>query len=180
MTDTVKSLTTPSYEPHPIANEDRMMLPHEFEGLKASIATNGLHHSIKLYEGKILDGRNRMKAALAIGYKFKPTDFFTFIGTPAEAKKYADDLNLHRRHLTADDKEKRVRRMLEDHPERSNRKIAELCGVSHTTVGKLRNDEVEDDREFEKFSRDWQNLSDEHRERFVEKFASELASVATS
>jgi ParB-like chromosome segregation protein Spo0J len=189
MDDKVKNLVSPvpdfavwvrSLEAHSLANEDRMMNDQELEGLKASIRTYGLRVPIKVFEGKILDGRNRHKAGIAVGYRFKPSDFEYYEGTPATAKKYADDLNLHRRHLTADDKNKRVLKMLEDHPEWSNRKIAELCDVSHTTVGNQRKDKTDDEADYKKFTKEWQNLSDKHRERFVLEFSPELARVASS
>lgn len=191
MSDTVKQLTTPddfqawvrSLVAHPLANEDRMMDDDELEGLKASIKAHGILKPIETYKGKILDGRNRRAAGLAVGYKFKPADFVEFIGTDEEAKKRVDALNLHRRHLTTDDKKKRVLKMIEEHPEWSNRQIAKLCGVSHTTVAKERQEEKDDDKDFKKFAKDWDDLSDEHRERFADQFAADLrgllATVAT-
>ncbi len=157
---------------HPFANEQRMMNEREFETLKATIKADGLLRPIELYEGKILDGRNRYKAALSVEYKFRISDFVTFVGTTEQAWTRANADNVARRHLTDEDKKILVRRMLEEHPERSNRKIAQLCGVSHPTVAKLR--EPEGDQAFDKFCRDWENLSDQQRERFVDKFAADL------
>jgi ParB-like chromosome segregation protein Spo0J len=157
---------------HPFANEQRMMNEREFETLKASIKTDGLIRPIELYESKILDGRNRYKAALAVEYKFRISDFVIFVGTNEQAWTRANADNVARRHLTDDDKKILVRRMLEEHPERSNRKIAQLCGVSHPTVAKLR--EPEGDPALDKFARDWDGLSDQQRERFVERSSSEL------
>ena len=171
----LQSMTTLPLMPlvaHPFANEQRMMNEREFETVKASIKTDGLFRPIELYEGKILDGRNRYKAALAVGYKFRISDFVTFVGTTEQAWTRANADNVARRHLTDDDKKILVRRMLEEHPKRSNRKIAQLCGVSHPTVAKLR--EPEGDPVFDKFAKDWDGLSDQQRERFAEKFATDL------
>jgi hypothetical protein len=152
--------------PHPLADKDRMMTDDELEGLKASISRGyDAAKPIKLFEGRILDGRNRRAAGLAIGHHFIPANFVEFNGTYAEAERYVDAENLHRRHLTTDDKKKRVQKMLEEHPEWSNRKIGSLCGVSHTTVGNQRQEEEDDDKDYKKFAKDWQNLSDKHRER---------------
>ena len=157
---------------HPLANTDRMMTDAEFEGLKASIKANGIREPIKLFEGKILDGRNRHKAALAVGHKFVPANFVEFPGTYADAKKYVDDTNVHRRHLTTEDKTKRVEQMLAEHPTMSDRKIAQACGVSHPFVAKLR--KPEGDPVLDKFAKTWDDLSDQQREKFAEKFATDL------
>jgi ParB-like nuclease family protein len=159
---------------HPLANRDRMMDDHELEGLKTSIKTNGFRKDrpIVLFEGKILDGRNRTKAALAIGYKFTPADFVEFIGTLADAERWVDAENLHRRHLTAEDKKQRVLKMLAEHPGRSKRKIAEACGVSHTFVNDLC--KPEGDPTFDRFAKDWDKLSSPQRERFVTQFTTDL------
>jgi len=49
---------------HEIADLFPLMHDKEFEALVASIKANGLRESILLYEGKILDGRNRYNACL--------------------------------------------------------------------------------------------------------------------
>lgn len=158
--------------PHPLANTDRMMNDAEFEGLKASIKANGIREPIKLFEGNILDGRNRHKAGKEVGHKFSARDFVVFPGTFADAKKYVDDTNVHRRHLTTEDKTKRVQQMLDEHPTMSDRKIAQACGVSHPFVSKLR--KPEGDPAFDKFAKAWDDLSDQQRERFAAKFSTDL------
>ena len=44
-------------EAHPLATLFRMMTDDELESLKGSIRENGLLEPIRLYQGKILDGR---------------------------------------------------------------------------------------------------------------------------
>ena len=51
---------------HPLASQFDMIEVGEdgqatFESLKASIAKEGIHAKITLFEGKILDGRNRIR-----------------------------------------------------------------------------------------------------------------------
>lgn len=165
--------------PHPLANRDRMMDDHELEGLKTSIKTNGFRRDrpIVLFEGKLLDGRNRHKAAIAIGFKLIPANFEEFKGSLADAERWVDAENLHRRHLTTEDKKKRVQQMLEEHPGRSSRKIAQACGVSHTFVNDLR--KPAGDATFEKFAKDWDKLTDQQRERFTAQFSADLRELLT-
>jgi ParB-like nuclease domain len=157
---------------HPLAEADRMMTDDELEGLKTSIKASGIRQPIVLFEGKILDGRNRFAAATAIGYKFAAADFVEFIGTREAAKAHAKDTNVHRRHLTTEDKTKRVEQMFAEHPSASDRNIAKACGVSHSFVGKLR--KPEGDPKFDKFSKAWDDLSDQQREKFVTQFEADL------
>ena len=54
-------------EPHPLAGLFPMMSARETQDLRADLAANGLTDPIITYEGRILDGRNRYAACLAIG-----------------------------------------------------------------------------------------------------------------
>lgn len=61
---------------HPLADEYPMADPHEFEGLKASIKQHGIREPITLIVDtdsscKILDGRNRHRAAMECGHIWK-------------------------------------------------------------------------------------------------------------
>ena len=47
---------------HPLAEKFRLLKGEEFEKLAEDIRSNGLREPIVLYEGKILDGRNRYRA----------------------------------------------------------------------------------------------------------------------
>ena len=83
------------YEFHPIANIFPMMEGKELDRLKADILTRKLQEPITIYEGKVLDGRNRYKACKELGL-------------PPTTKMYDGDdpvgfivsANLHRRHLS--------------------------------------------------------------------------------
>jgi hypothetical protein len=169
-------------EAHPLADQFDMIKDGDdggaaFEAFKASIAREGIKLPIKLFEGKILDGRNRYRAAKLVGHKFTARDFETFIGTYVEAKAYVDALNIHRRHHSAEQKEKLVKAKIAEHPNASARQISRMCGVSHTLVNKIK-DEMsgpsEDDRKLKSFEKTWNDLSDQLRERFVQKYAVDI------
>ena len=85
---------TERLEFHPIANIFPLMDGAEFEALAKDIATNGQRESIKLFEGKILDGRNRYRACIAAG---EDAWFETWTGKDPVA--YVISLNMSRRHL---------------------------------------------------------------------------------
>jgi ParB-like chromosome segregation protein Spo0J len=61
-----------SLVPHELANLLPMQSASEFANLKADIAANGLLQPIWLFEGRILDGRNRYRACRELNYSFGP------------------------------------------------------------------------------------------------------------
>lgn len=85
------------YEYHAVANIFPMMGEPEFSELKADIAKNGLKLPIWLYEGKIVDGRNRYKACLEIGGHVERFEEWDQKGSLVE---FVVSLNTKRRHLT--------------------------------------------------------------------------------
>lgn len=90
-----------TYEYHSIANGFPLATSLEFLSLKSNIQEQGLIHPIIIYEGKILDGRNRFNACRALGIEAK---YETFTGTYEEAFEYSNSLNASRRHLTSGQK----------------------------------------------------------------------------
>ena len=123
-----------SYIAHPLANMFPIIEGNAFEELKRDIATQGILEPIRLYQGMILDGRNRYAAGKACGHQFSVDDFVQWEGTLAEAEAWVISTNLHRRHLSAKQKQEMVRDRIRKAPEMSNRQIAKLLGVSHTMV----------------------------------------------
>lgn len=86
------------YEYHAIANTYPMMSGKEYSNLVGSMEVKGFDkkHPILLYEDKILDGRNRYKAAIEANVK---PIFEVFEGTFDEALEQSRQLNSFRRNI---------------------------------------------------------------------------------
>lgn len=88
---------TPPLQAHPLAKLFPMIEGAEFDSLVASIKANGLKVPIILWEGKILDGRNRYAACLKAGVEPK----FVEHTDPGTLLQTVLALNLDRRSLTS-------------------------------------------------------------------------------
>jgi hypothetical protein len=103
---------------HPFADLMPMIQEWEFNDLVADIAAKGLIHAIVIYDGMILDGRNRHKACCRLfaegKFEWHPDHHIkTFHGDEAEAIAYVESLNVTRRHLTNSQRAMCMARMLE-------------------------------------------------------------------
>jgi ParB family chromosome partitioning protein len=81
---------------HECANIFPMMDGTEYSGLVLDIQANGLLEPIVIYDGKILDGRNRYRACMELGIE---PDFEQANGN-TDPKQYVISKNFHRRHLS--------------------------------------------------------------------------------
>ncbi len=113
----------------PLAEKYPLMEGEEFAAFKGDIAINGLKNPVWHYEGKILDGRNRLRACTELGIEPR---FEEFTGTVAEAAAFVDSQNLHRRHLTIEFRRERVKALRATGM--STRAIADELKVDHSTV----------------------------------------------
>lgn len=86
---------------HAVANLFPMMTETERESLENDIKTNGLLSPIYIYDGKIIDGRNRYFACKAVGIQ---PEFKEYTGLESELVQFVISLNLHRRHLSTSQK----------------------------------------------------------------------------
>jgi len=73
------------------------MSPDEFDGLKKDIAEHGVKDKIVFWDGRLLDGRNRLSAMIALGIDWEPHRRDLKIAEDPVA--YVISHNLHRRHL---------------------------------------------------------------------------------
>lgn len=85
------------YQYHPIAAMFPLLEGAELQTLVSDIKENGLQEPVWIYEGKILDGRNRSTACMMAGVMLA-TRFFT--GTEEEAIAFSWSMNGARRHLS--------------------------------------------------------------------------------
>jgi hypothetical protein len=119
---------------HPAADLFPLMEGAEFDALVNDIKKHrGLRERIKLLGEEILDGRNRYLACLEAGVR--PT--FEHLSA-VEPVDYVCGANLHRRHLTAEQKRDLITKLLKAEPSKSNRQIAEQTRTSHPKVARVR------------------------------------------
>ena len=166
------------YAAHELANLLPMIDPARFSELREDIRRNGILEPIKLFEGRILDGRNRYKAARECGHAFSEADFEEFIGTYADAEAYVFSTNFLRRQLSAAQRNEVIREMILKYPAESNRQIARRCGLnSHSQVANVRERMREPSAEakrFAEFCKTWDALPDFQRTEFVREFAADI------
>jgi N6-adenosine-specific RNA methylase IME4 len=61
------TIAPPRLKFHPLANVFPLLQGAAFDGFTADIAAHGVREQITLYQGKILDGRNRYRASIVAG-----------------------------------------------------------------------------------------------------------------
>jgi hypothetical protein len=123
---------------HPLANEFPLMEGAEFDALVEDIRARGLLELITIFEGKILEGRNRYRAGLQAGFKFVATDHFMQLPKGLDPLHYVISKNIRRRHLSSEQRRVIIVKLLKADPEASDRQIGVTTGVDHKTVGAVR------------------------------------------
>jgi hypothetical protein len=124
-------------EIHPLAETFPPLDGEELKTLAADIKEHGLLELITLYEGKILDGRNRYKAARLAPHNLRQQDFVE-LPPDKDPLIYVISKNAIRRHLTQEQKQELIKKLLEQRPDASSRLIASIARVSHHTVENVR------------------------------------------
>jgi len=137
-----------------------MLPPDELKELGDDIRKNGIVAPIIVWtddskQNFLLDGRNRLDAAEAAGMlrlEFPEGDNCPNITVSADGVFYpvrvervisdpsdlAASFNIHRRHLTAEQKHQLTAKVIKIDPAKSDRQIAKIVRTSPTTVGKIR------------------------------------------
>jgi hypothetical protein len=121
---------------HTLAEIFPPMSDADVAALAKDIKEHGQIEPIVLYEGMILDGRSRYRACLLAGVSpdFDEYDAWSDIDPLA----FVVGKNLHRRHLTSEQKREVLAVLLKADPGKSNRQIAKTAQVDHKTVNAVR------------------------------------------
>jgi hypothetical protein len=143
---------------HPAANLFPPISQAELKELAEDIEKNGLSTRVVLWPDgdkklSLIDGRNRLDALALLGLltiergslalKARPNDHpFEFECAYRNSDPYALALsyNVHRRHLTAEQKRDLIAKLLKAKPEASNVSIAKQVRVDDKTVASVRRD----------------------------------------
>jgi ParB-like chromosome segregation protein Spo0J len=137
------ALVTPpaAIEFHPVANLFPPMSDKAYQALKASIAARGLDDPIVMYQGKLIDGRHRLRACSELGIAPR---FIEWDGK-GTLLEFVLAQNLHRRHLKEAQRAMvaaRIKPQFEEEARwRMGHGVEESRGVAnlpHLSVGKSR------------------------------------------
>jgi ParB-like nuclease domain len=145
---------------HPAAQLLPSMSEAELKELAENIQTHGLLQPITVLETDrspstqsgvvLLDGRNRLDALALLEHlhldERKQVNLVSGICGPLMRRvvdcpdpyEFVISLNIHRRHLTTEQKRELITKILKARPASSDRQIATITKTDHKTVGKLR------------------------------------------
>jgi ribosomal protein L24 len=119
------------YEFHPLSNSLPLLHEPDASEFAESIRQNGQLVPIGIFEGKILDGRNRYIACKKLGIEGK----FEKV-SPKDAKAYVTAINVQRRHLTRWERQHHLMCLIaeQDALQMTNAEVAKAADVSEKTV----------------------------------------------
>lgn len=176
------------YEFHPLSSYFPLMEGEDFKELVEDIKENGLRNRIILYDGKILDGRNRYNACLEAQIKMQFTDY-----EGDDPLEYVISQNLKRRHLTASQRAAISTNILEGEKEKAKQreyagkkvdpgrtigmgekgravdKVGKMFGVSGDLVADAQKIKEESPEKFEEILKGEKTVSEVKKERGVTK-----------
>ena len=143
---------------HPAAELFPRMSPDELRALGEDVVKSGLKSPIVLWRPdsrslrSLLDGISRLDAieiatgspvmvgapSIMAGEHFLACDKVIVLDKSVDPYAYVISANIHRRHLTAEQKRELISKLIKATPEKSDRQIAETVKASPTTVGTVR------------------------------------------
>jgi hypothetical protein len=143
---------------HPAADLFPLLPSDELRALGEDIIKNGLTSPIVLWRGepkgqaRLLDGRNRLDAiemvvgdeviigppSVMAGKNFMACDKVIELGKTVDPYAYVVSANIHRRHLTAEQRRELIAKLLKATPEKSDRQIAKIVKADNKTVASVR------------------------------------------
>ena len=147
---------------HPAAELFPLMSEAELRELADDIKKKGMVEKPVLFAGAnegfaLLDGRNRLDAYELNGGKYVNNSSFiearrfrVVSHKDCDPYDYVMSANIHRRHLTAEQKRELIAKLLKARPEKTDRQFAKETGVSQPTVGKIRRDLEANDKDYHK------------------------------
>lgn len=113
---------------HPLAELFPPMGAEDFNALKASIETSGLHVPIVVHEGQILDGLNRWRACQEVGVTPATREFDP--QADGDPLAFVLAMNLSRRHLDASQRAMVAGKLTNMKPGRPRNETGEISPVS--------------------------------------------------
>ena len=135
---------------HPAADLFPHMSDPELAALADDIKRNDQQVEIAIFVDengveKLLDGRNRLDAMERIGIPIikdgelnRDAVRTIEISGNIDPYKYVLSVNVHRRHLTSEQKREVIEKYLKANPDKSNRQIAKEANDDHKKVGRVR------------------------------------------
>jgi hypothetical protein len=130
---------------HPAAELFPLMSEAELKELGADIKKNGLTSRVVLWRDQesekdfVLDGRNRLDAMTRASLDIDINKHFEWrISTKTDPYEYVISANIHRRHLTAEQKRDLIGKLLKARPGSSNLQIAKQVKADDKTVASVR------------------------------------------
>lgn len=126
--------------PHPDADLVPAIAADEHEALLLDIEQRGVEVPLDiLMDGTVLDGRHRLMVARTLGIKEVPVRVIATDDPVGYMLRHA----LLRRHLTTAQKKALAARLIASDPERSDRQVSRIVGISRPTVARVRDDLIE-------------------------------------
>jgi hypothetical protein len=132
---------------HPTAEIFDLLHEDDLCALAEDIKQHGLHEPVSFIKDEnqfvLLDGRNRLDALELLGKEIthdtvNDSGIFEQLSASIDVVAFIVSKNIHRRHLTAENKRKLIGKLIKATPESSNLQIAKSVKADDKTVAKVR------------------------------------------